>query len=102
MRKRILFVLIIFIIGCSEEKTYSDTPDFIGSVLSFEDSNLRVDIKSGNITNYGYVDEIIIMIENPESMEGLEKGDEIKVWIDGQLLDGQPPQAKLAKYETTE
>ncbi|QGH35195.1 DUF3221 domain-containing protein [Gracilibacillus salitolerans] len=103
MKKCILLVLITISIGCSEERAYSDKPDFIGVVLAFEDSNLlQMTIKSGNIKQYGYDDEIVISVENMEEIENLEKGEEIKVWIDGQLSDNQPPQGKLGKYETTE
>ncbi|MGP4041691.1 hypothetical protein ACTWP4_17575 [Gracilibacillus sp. D59] len=103
MKRCILLILALLIVACSEEKLYSDIPDFIGIVVSFEDSNqIRMNIKSGTITEYGYNGTILISVENMKDIEKLEKNDEIKVWIDVQILDHQPPHAKLGKYESNE
>ncbi|WP_018931415.1 DUF3221 domain-containing protein [Gracilibacillus lacisalsi] len=100
MKKWILIVLIIITVGCSEEESYSNTPDFMGVVVSFEDNNqIQMNIKSGNITEDGYNDQILISVEDMTDLENLETGDVVKIWIEGQILDTQPPQAKLGKHE---
>ncbi|WP_163582372.1 hypothetical protein [Gracilibacillus saliphilus] len=52
-------------LSCSEEESYSNTPDFIGVVLSFENNNqIQMNIKSGNINEDGYNDQILISVED--------------------------------------
>ncbi len=98
-----LGIIIFHLAGCSENKKYSNAPDFEGKVLELKESNqVLMEIQSGKIIELGYEGEILLSFDNKSDVKKLEKGKNVKVWIDGNLNDSQPPQGRLGKFEVIE
>jgi len=99
----VLLILLFLLAACSENKTYSSTPDFEGKVLKLKESNqVLLEIQSGKIIEKGYKEKILLSFKNKQDVKKLEKGKIVKVWIYGNLNDSQPPQGTLGKYEVIE
>ncbi len=60
-----------------------------------------MEIQSG-IIEQGYERELLLSFDDKSDFKTLQKGSNVKVWIDGNLNDSQPPQGRLGKYEVDE
>jgi hypothetical protein len=100
------FLIILLLVSCSGEVQIEGDPDFEGSIIELEDKKdnkyprllLSVDIDR----YYGMehkTDEVWISVDGKQDFNELKIGQNIKVWLNGELLESYPPQGGAAKIE---
>lgn len=97
----LMVAMISSMVGCSEDK-YEGTPDFNGVVLSIEETRIMMKIQSGKMFESGYKGDIILSYKSTKDIEHIAEGQEVKVWLLGEVDDSNPPRGTLGKYEIIE
>ncbi|MDX8363000.1 DUF3221 domain-containing protein [Cytobacillus sp. IB215316] len=98
----LVFAIFVLLLGCNNNEEHSDEPDFIGKILEVEDKKILMDIEQGNFFDKGYTEEIILSYGRSVDQNIFEQGKEFKVWIDGEVLESNPPQGRIGKIEVNE
>lgn len=94
MKKCVLFFLVI-LFACSSEPSYNSNPDLEGQILKkVEKEKILLQVEEGNIR----AKEILLTVENTN----LEIGAVYQVWLQGEILDSQPPQGVAGKIVKVE
>lgn len=93
MRLSTLLLFVILLTSCGSPAVNDDRPpDIQGPVVDRLSTNqVLVRNEEGQMK----VQEIIVTVEK----ESLEKGREYSIWIEGEILDSQPPKGKVGKIE---
>jgi hypothetical protein len=87
--KCLLFFFVI-LFACSSEPSYDSKPELEGKVLQkFESNTILFQIEKGSIE----AKEILLSVEGAS----LEVGAVYQVWLEGEILDSQPPQGRSGK-----
>ncbi|MET3683279.1 hypothetical protein ABID56_001374 [Alkalibacillus flavidus] len=102
MKSLLILLCAVSLVACDDELRYDGDPDIIGTVIEFTDDRALVDIESGELTEYGYGDDIALSYDDVEGFSRLQQGEEIAVWLTGQVLDSNPPKAGIGRYERVE
>lgn len=96
MKKQVFFILIFCMMleGCSgTEDAVKGTIDLKGTIVEIDQSGRRILMEN---KDYGRV--WVKLHENGE-IEEFENGQEIVVWVDGEIKESWPAQAKALNIE---
>lgn len=94
MKKCVLFFFVI-LFACSSEPSYDSNLDVEGRVLKeIENEKILLQIEKGNLE----AEEILLTVEEAS----IEVGEVYQVWLEGEILDSQPPQGRVGKIVKVE
>ncbi|GEN52776.1 hypothetical protein [Halobacillus faecis] len=92
MRLFMLFLFVFLLTSCGPAENYDRSPDIRGTAIDIISSKqVLVRNEEGKLN----VQEIIVTVEQGT----IEKDKAYNIWLEGEVLDSQPPRGKAGKVE---